>query len=120
MVQPCSSGGETQALTLTTLAAPSFSQTIELMDQEILKRYIHHYNMPPYSVGETGRVGYPSRREIGHGALAERALVPVLPSEDEFPYAIRVVSECVSSNGSTSMASTCGSTLSLMDAGSTD
>jgi polyribonucleotide nucleotidyltransferase len=109
--------GETQALTITTLGSPSFGQTIELMDQEIQKRYIHHYNMPPFSVGETGRVGFPSRREIGHGALAERALVPVLPSEDEFPYAIRVVSECVSSNGSTSMASTCGSTLSLMTAG---
>jgi polyribonucleotide nucleotidyltransferase len=109
--------GETQALTLTTLASPSFGQTIELMAQEIQKRYIHHYNMPPFSVGETGRVGYPSRREVGHGALAERALIPVLPSENEFPYAIRVVSECVSSNGSTSMASTCGSTLSLMDAG---
>lgn len=109
--------GETQALTLTTIGAPSFGQTIELMDQDIEKRYIHHYNMPPFSVGETGRIGSPSRREIGHGALAERALIPVLPSEDEFPYAIRVVSECVSSNGSTSMASTCGSTLSLMDAG---
>ncbi|NMC35847.1 polyribonucleotide nucleotidyltransferase [Candidatus Beckwithbacteria bacterium] len=109
--------GETQALTLTTLGSPSFGQTIELMDQEIQKRYIHHYNMPPYSVGETGRIGSPSRREIGHGALAERALIPVLPDEDDFPYAIRVVSECVSSNGSTSMASTCGSTLSLMDAG---
>lgn len=109
--------GETQALTITTLAAPSLSQTVELMDREIEKRYIHHYNMPPFSVGETGRIGSPSRREIGHGALAERALIPVLPSEEEFPYAIRVVSECVTSNGSTSMASTCGSTLSLMDAG---
>ncbi len=109
--------GETQALTLTTLGTPSAGQTIELMDQEIKKRYIHHYNMPPYSVGETGRIGSPSRREIGHGALAERALIPVLPSEEEFPYAMRLVSECVSSNGSTSMASTCGSTLSLMDAG---
>jgi polyribonucleotide nucleotidyltransferase len=109
--------GETQALSLTTLASPSLSQTIELMDREIEKRYIHHYNMPPYSVGETGRVGFSSRREIGHGALAERALMPVLPSEEEFPYTIRVVSECVSSNGSTSMASTCGSSLSLMHAG---
>lgn len=109
--------GETQALTLVTLGPPSDSQTIELMDQEIDKRYIHHYNMPPYSVGETGRIGYPSRREIGHGALAERALIPVLPSVEEFPYTMRLVSECVSSNGSTSMASTCGSTLSLMDAG---
>ena len=109
--------GETQALTLVTLGPPSDSQTIELMDQEIDKRYIHHYNMPPYSVGETGRIGYPSRREVGHGALAERALVPVLPSVEDFPYTMRLVSECVSSNGSTSMASTCGSTLSLMDAG---
>lgn len=78
---------------------------------------MHHYSMPPYATGETGRVGYPSRREIGHGALAERALLPVIPSEETFPYAIRVVSEAVSSNGSTSMASVCGSTLSLMDAG---
>jgi len=109
--------GETQALTITTLGAPSLSQTVELMDREIEKRYIHHYNMPHYSVGETGRIGSVSRREIGHGALAERALIPVLPSEEEFPYVIRVVSECVTSNGSTSMASTCGSTLSLMDAG---
>ncbi len=109
--------GETQALTITTLGAPSLSQTVELMDREIEKRYIHHYSMPPFSVGETGRMGSPSRREIGHGALAERALIPVLPSEEEFPYTIRVVSECVTSNGSTSMASTCGSTLSLMDAG---
>jgi polyribonucleotide nucleotidyltransferase len=109
--------GETQALTLTTLASPRFSQIVELMDQEIEKRYMHHYIMPPFSVGETGRIGFPSRREIGHGALAERALVPVLPAEEDFPYAIRLVSECVSSNGSTSMASVCGSTLSLMDAG---
>lgn len=109
--------GETQALTLTTLALPSLFQKIELMDRNLEKRYIHHYNMPPYSVGETGRIGSPSRREIGHGALAERALIPVLPSIEDFPYTIRVVSECVSSNGSTSMASTCGSTLSLMDAG---
>jgi polyribonucleotide nucleotidyltransferase len=109
--------GETQALTLTTLGSPSFGQTIELMDQEIEKKYIHHYNMPPYSVGETGRVGFPSRREIGHGALAERALIPVLPSEEEFPYAIRVVSECVSSMVPLLWPQTCGSTLSLMDAG---
>src|SRR5690606_16514442 len=81
------------------------------------KRYMHHYSMPPYSTGEVGRVGSPNRREIGHGALAERALEPVIPTEDVFPYAIRVVSEVMSSNGSTSMASVCGSTLSLMDAG---
>jgi len=109
--------GETQALSITTLGAPSLSQIVELMDRELEKRYMHHYNMPHFSVGETGRIGSPSRREIGHGALAERALIPVLPSEEEFPYVIRVVSECVTSNGSTSMASTCGSTLSLMDAG---
>ncbi|NMB57192.1 polyribonucleotide nucleotidyltransferase, partial [Candidatus Beckwithbacteria bacterium] len=97
--------GETQALTLTTLAGPSFAHEIELMDQEITKRYFHHYNMPPFSVGEIGRIGAPSRREIGHGALAERALLPMLPDENEFPYTIRTVSECVTSNGSTSMAS---------------
>jgi polyribonucleotide nucleotidyltransferase len=81
------------------------------------KRYIHHYNFPPYSTGETGRVGSPKRREIGHGALAERALVPVIPSREEFPYAIRQVSEALSSNGSTSMGSVCASTLSLYNAG---
>lgn len=109
--------GQTQVLSVTTLGAPSLEQLIETAEGEETKRYIHHYSMPPYSVGETGRIGYPSRREIGHGALAERALLPVIPSEDEFPYTIRVVSEVLSSNGSTSMASTCGSTLSLMDAG---
>ncbi len=109
--------GQTQALSIATLGAPSLGQTIESAEGEETKRYMHHYSMPPYSVGETGRVGSPSRREIGHGALAERALLPVIPSEDEFPYAIRVVTEILSSNGSTSMASTCGSTLSLMDAG---
>ncbi|MBI3385115.1 polyribonucleotide nucleotidyltransferase [Candidatus Gottesmanbacteria bacterium] len=109
--------GQTQALTITTLGAPSLEQYLEKMEGEETKRYMHHYYMPPYSVGETGRFGFPSRREIGHGALAERALLPVIPNEDVFPYAIRVVSEVVSSNGSTSMASTCGSTLSLMDAG---
>lgn len=109
--------GLTQALTVTTLGSPSLGQLIESAEGEVEKRYIHHYSMPPYSVGETGRVGYPGRREIGHGALAERALLPVIPSEQEFPYAIRVVTEVTSSNGSTSMASTCGSTLSLMDAG---
>ena len=109
--------GNTQALTVTTLGSPSLEQLIESMEGEETKRYMHHYYMPPFSMGETGRVGWPSRREIGHGALAERALEAVLPSEEKFPYAIRIVSEIMSSNGSTSMASVCGSTLSLMDAG---
>jgi len=102
---------------VVTLGTPSLEQLIESPTGEESKRYIHHYSMPPYSVGETGRVGTPSRREIGHGALAERALLSVIPTEDEFPYTIRLVSEIMSSNGSTSMASTCGSTLALMDAG---
>jgi len=109
--------GQTQVLTIATLASPELNQLIESPTGEESKRYIHHYSMPPYSVGETGRVGTPSRREIGHGALAERALLSVIPSEEEFPYTIRLVSEVMSSNGSTSMASTCGSTLALMDAG---
>lgn len=109
--------GQTQVLTIATLGAPSLSQLIESAMGEETKRYMHHYSFPPYSVGETGRVGTPSRREIGHGALAERALEGVLPTLMEFPYAIRLVSEVMSSNGSTSMASTCGSTLALMDAG---
>ncbi len=109
--------GQTQALTITTLAAPSLEQLIESPEGEETKRYMHHYYMPPYSVGETGRFGWPSRREIGHGALAERALLPVIPPSTTFPYTIRVVSEIMSSNGSTSMASVCGSTMSLMDAG---
>lgn len=109
--------GSTQTLTITTLGAPSMSQLIEDMEGEEEKRYIHHYIMPPYTVGETGRIGWPSRREIGHGALAERAVVPMLPTQDEFPYTIHVVNELMSSNGSTSMASVCGSVLSLMDAG---
>ncbi len=109
--------GQTQALTVATLGTPSLEQLIESPSGEESKRYIHHYSMPPYSVGETGRMGTPSRREIGHGALAERALLSVIPSESEFPYTIRLVSEIMSSNGSTSMASTCGSTLALMDAG---
>lgn len=109
--------GQTQALSIATLASPSLEQLIESAEGEETKRYMHHYNFPPYSVGETGRMGSPSRREIGHGALAERALLPVIPSEDKFPYTIRIVSEVLSSNGSTSMASTCGSTLALMDAG---
>ena len=109
--------GKTQSLSITTLGSPSQGQLLETMVGEETKRYIHHYFMPPYSAGETGRVGWPSRREIGHGALAERALLPVIPSEEKFPYTIRVVSEITSCNGSTSMASVCGSTLSLMDAG---
>jgi polyribonucleotide nucleotidyltransferase len=109
--------GDTQVLSIVTLGAPSLEQLIESPEGEEAKRYIHHYYMPPYSVGETGRVGFPSRREIGHGALAEKAIEPVLPSSKEFPYTIRVVSEVLSSNGSTSMASTCGSALALMDAG---
>ena len=109
--------GQTQALTVTTLGAPSLGQTIETAEGEEVKRYMHHYNFPPFATGETGRVGSPKRREIGHGALAERGLAPVIPDESVFPYAIRLVSEIMSSNGSSSMASTCGSTLSLMDAG---
>jgi polyribonucleotide nucleotidyltransferase len=109
--------GQTQVLTVATLGTPSLEQLIESPAGEESKRYIHHYSMPPYSVGETGRVGTPNRREIGHGALAERALLAVIPPETEFPYTIRLVSEVMSSNGSTSMASTCGSTLALMDAG---
>jgi len=109
--------GETQVLSITTLGPSSLEQLIESPEGEETKRYMHHYSMPPYSVGEAGRVGFPSRREIGHGALAERAIFSVIPSESKFPYAIRVVSEVMSSNGSTSMASTCGSALSLMDAG---
>ena len=110
--------GQTQVLTVTTLAALSEMQTLDGLDElEVSKRYMHHYNFPPYSVGEARAPRAPGRREIGHGALAERALVPVLPSEEEFPYAIRTVSEVLSSNGSTSQGSICGSTLSLMDAG---
>lgn len=109
--------GSTQALTVITLGSPALEMLIESMEGEESKRYIHHYFMPPYTVGEVGRLGWPSRREVGHGALAERALEPMIPAEEEFPYTIRVVSEIMSSNGSTSMASVCGSTLSLMDAG---
>jgi polyribonucleotide nucleotidyltransferase len=109
--------GQTQALTIVTLGTAELELLIESAEGEESKRYIHHYSMPPYSSGETGRMGGPNRREIGHGALAERALFPVIPSEQEFPYTIRLVTEILSSNGSTSMASTCGSTLSLMDAG---
>jgi DNA polymerase III epsilon subunit family exonuclease len=109
--------GQTQALTIATLGPSSDVQRIDTISPETEKRYIHHYNMPPYSTGENKPMRGPGRREIGHGNLAERALYPVLPSAEEFPYVIRLVSECVTSNGSTSMASTCGSTLALMDAG---
>ncbi len=109
--------GQTQALSIATLGPSSDVQRMDTISPDTEKRYMHHYNMPPYSVGEAKFMRGPGRREIGHGALAERALMPVLPSADEFPYVIRVVSEVVSSNGSTSMASTCGSTLALMDAG---
>jgi polyribonucleotide nucleotidyltransferase len=109
--------GETQALTVTTLGSPGDQQIIDTMEVDMKKRYIHHYNFPPYSVGEVRPMRGPGRREVGHGALAEKALVPVLPSKEEFPYTILLVSEILSSNGSSSMASTCGSTLSLMDAG---
>jgi polyribonucleotide nucleotidyltransferase len=109
--------GDTQALSIATLGSSSDVQRIDTISPKTEKRYLHHYNMPPYSTGENKPMRGPGRREIGHGNLAERALVPVLPDQDEFPYVIRVVSECVTSNGSTSMASTCGSTLALMDAG---
>jgi polyribonucleotide nucleotidyltransferase len=109
--------GDTQVLSVVTLGSTSLEQLVEGMGGEYKKRYIHHYNAAPYSTGEVGRVGSPGRREIGHGALAERALVSVLPSDDKFPYTIRVVSEVLAQSGSTSMGSTCGSTLALMDAG---
>jgi len=109
--------GETQILGVTTLNMLDMEQRLDTLAPEKTKRYIHHYNFPPYSTGETGRVGSPKRREIGHGALAERALVPVLPSREEFPYAIRQVSEALGSNGSTSMGSVCASSLSLLQAG---
>lgn len=109
--------GQTQVLSVTTLGPMSDAQLLDGLDEQTEKRYIHHYNFPSYSVGETKPSRGPGRREIGHGALAEKALVPVLPSVDEFPYAIRVVSEVLSSNGSTSQGSICGSTLSLMAAG---
>ena len=109
--------GETQVLNFTTLGMPRMDQILDTVGIDEKKRYMHHYNMPPYANGEVGRVGSPKRREIGHGLLAERALLPVVPSFEEFPYALRLVSEVLSSNGSTSMASVCASTLSLMDAG---
>jgi polyribonucleotide nucleotidyltransferase len=109
--------GETQVLSVATLGAPSLGQIIESMEFETVKHYIHHYTMPSYASGETGRFGAPGRREIGHGALAERALAPMIPDEIDFPYTIQVVSEVMSCNGSTSQASVCGSTLALMAAG---
>ncbi|HEX6418727.1 MAG TPA: polyribonucleotide nucleotidyltransferase [Acidimicrobiales bacterium] len=109
--------GETQVLNVTTLGMPKTDQILDNLGNRDRKRYMHHYNMPPHANGETGRVGSPKRREIGHGLLAERALLPVVPSQDEFPYVLRLVSEVLASNGSTSMASVCASTLSLMDAG---
>lgn len=109
--------GQTQVLNCLALAPLREAQTLDGLGTELTKRYIHHYNFPPYSVGETKPLRSPGRREIGHGALAERALLPVIPSEEEFPYTIRLVSEVLESNGSSSMASTCASTLSLMDAG---
>ncbi|MBQ5362507.1 MAG: polyribonucleotide nucleotidyltransferase, partial [Clostridia bacterium] len=109
--------GQTQVMTIATLGTLSEAQMLDGIDSETSKRYMHHYNMPGFSTGEAKAVRSPGRREIGHGALAERSLVPVLPSEEEFPYAIRLVSDVVSSNGSTSQGSVCGSTLALMDAG---
>jgi len=109
--------GETQVLSVVTLGSPGDEQFLEGLEESGRKRYMHHYNFPPYSVGETGRIGSPGRREIGHGALAEKAIIPMLPTKEEFPYTIRVVSEVLGSNGSSSMGSTCGSSLALMDAG---
>jgi polyribonucleotide nucleotidyltransferase len=109
--------GETQVLNVTTLGMPRMDQLLDTLGIEDRKRYMHHYNMPPHANGEVGRVGSPKRREIGHGLLAERALLPVVPSHEEFPYTLRLVSEVLASNGSTSMGSVCSSTLSLMDAG---
>lgn len=109
--------GDTQVLSVLTLGAPGMEQIIDGPEGQAEKRYMHHYNFPPYSVGETGKIGFTNRREIGHGALAEKALYPVLPEEEDFPYVIRIVSEVLTSNGSTSMASTCGSSMALMDAG---
>jgi len=109
--------GETQVLSVVTLGMPRMEQMLDTITLDDRKRYMHHYNFPPFSTGETGRVGSPKRREIGHGALAERALVPVIPNALDWPYTLRVVSDVLASNGSTSMASVCGSTLSLMDAG---
>ncbi|HLG25379.1 MAG TPA: polyribonucleotide nucleotidyltransferase [Candidatus Gracilibacteria bacterium] len=109
--------GETQSLSITTLGSPGAAQIVDTMDEDIVKRYMHHYNFPPFSVGEVKPLRGPSRRDIGHGDLAERALIPVLPPKEEFPYTMWVVSEIMSCNGSSSMASVCGSSLSLMHAG---
>ncbi|MFA5022522.1 MAG: polyribonucleotide nucleotidyltransferase [Patescibacteria group bacterium] len=109
--------GETQVLSIVTLGAPGDEQFLEGLEESGRKRFMHHYNFPPYSVGEAGRLGSPGRREIGHGALAEKAVRPLMPAQEDFPYTIRVVSEVLSSNGSSSMGSTCGSSLALMDAG---
>ena len=109
--------GETQVLNVCTLAMPRMNQLLDTLTPETTKRFLHHYNMPPWANGETGRVGSPKRREIGHGALAARAILPVVPSQEDFAYTLRLVSEVMSSNGSTSMASVCASSLSLMDAG---
>ena len=109
--------GDTQVVNVTTLGMPRMRQQLDSITPDEWRRYMHHYNFPPYSVGETGRVGAPKRREVGHGMLAERALIPVLPNEQDFAYTLRVVSDIMASNGSTSMASVCGSTLSLMAAG---
>jgi len=111
------SRGETQVLSIVTLGSPGDEQTLDGMEEVGKKRYMHHYNFPPYSVGEAKPMRGPGRREVGHGALAEKALLPVLPTKEEFPYTIRVVSEVLGSNGSSSMGSTCGSSLALMDAG---
>src|SRR5699024_7777316 len=108
---------ETQILFVTTLEMMKMAQQIDSLCSEKSKRYMHQYNFPPYSVGETGRVGSPKRREIGHGALAERASLPVVPGPEEFPYAIRQVSEALGSNGSTSMGAVCASTMALLNAG---
>ena len=115
--QVCLLADRRRFITVATLGSISDVQMLDGISEEETKRYMHHYNMPGYSTGEAKAVRGPGRREIGHGALAERSLVPVLPSVEEFPYAIRCVSEVISSNGSTSQASVCGSTLALMDAG---
>ena len=109
--------GETQVMNVLTLAMPRMNQMIDSLSPHDTKRYLHHYNMAPWANGETGRVGSPKRREIGHGALAARAVLPVIPNQEDFAYTLRLVSEVMSSNGSTSMASVCSSSLSLMDAG---
>ena len=109
--------GETQVMTVATLAMPRMNQLLDTLSPETTKRYMHHYNMPPWANGETGRVGSPKRREIGHGALAARAVLPTVPSQEDFAYTLRLVSEVLASNGSTSMASVCASSLALMDAG---